>query len=477
MSNIGVLVAVAWAAVRVAFPPPGHNTHTIMYPLVEAAGSYNTLEPFHPLYHPVVALGRRAWEAFGGVGPALPLLQLVSLLAGMANLVLMHRLVRRLGGKDGAAAGAAILLATSQNLWAWSSQTTSYTLSTAFILAAASVVLGRERLASKEWFWAGVFAGVAACFDTAAGLIAVPCLWEARHSRKNVAAFGGGALSILAVSYGMFVLRLSSLDWPFEPTLHGFLASLPKDIIPLWKSGDLPGTFRRFASSDAPVDFLWLAGPLVLALYPGKRERLWRLAAAHFAAVLLFFFLNDTGNRFFYSAALLIPALAALAWPARWPAMAAAALAFDLLHPPLYAPEGNPSFLEADYVASELGPRDLLVALSDPDWLLGYGLQGRVPVLKLARPGDEAARFGQRAAPLAAAEPLMDETLCAGGRVLFAPDALYRSALLAPAALDAEARRLVSRWEKRYAAGEALVSPQGQHYMPLAPRPGACTRS
>lgn len=471
------LLACAWAAVRLAFPPPGHNTHTIMYPLVEAAGSYNTLEPFHPLYHPVVAACRWAWESFGGTGPALPLLQLVSLLAGMANILLMFRLARRLTGKDGLAAGAALLTATGQNLWAWSLMTTSYTLSTAFIIAAADAVLGRGRLAWKDWAWAGLLAGTATAFDTAAGLIAIPMLWDARRSRKDVAAFGGGMLAVLSLSYVLLVDRLWSLGWPFPPTLQGFVGSLPRDLVPLWESHDLLGQVRAFFASEAPLDFVWLVAVLAVFAYPRDADRrAWRCAVLLYAAFLAFFFINDPHNRFLYAGATLMPLLFVTSFPERWAAVAAGALLFNLLNPPRYAPEKNPAFAEAEWLAERLGPRDLLVSLSDPDWLLGYGLMGRVPVLKLARPGDEAARFGQRVAPEPAAEKLLDATLCAGGRALFAPDALYRSALLDPAALDAGARRLVSRWQERYAAGAALVSPQGQHYMPLEPRPGFCAK-
>lgn len=470
------LIAVAWAAVRLAFPPPGHNTHTIMYPLVEAAGSYNTLEPFHPLYVPVVALVRRAWEAAGGTGPALPALQLLSLLAGMANLVLIHRLALRLTGKEGAAAGAAVLAATGQNLWAWSLQTTSYTLATAFALAASERALVGGRPSLRGALWSGACAGLAASFDTAAGLIAAPLLWEARHSRREAAAFLGALAAVLLGSYAALFWRLSGLGWPFPPTLQGLLSSLPRDIVPLWRSGDLPGQLRALLRSDAPLDLFFLAAPLLVGLYPRTLDpRPRRFAAAFFSAVLAFFFANDPGNRFLYAGALFMPLLAVLARPKAWPALAAASLLFNAVHPPRYAARGNPSFDEADFLAARLGPRDLLVALSDPDWLLAYGLRGRVPVLKLARPGDASARFGQAVAPAGApAERLMDETLCRGGRVLFAPDALYRSSLLDAASLQKDAQALVARWSQRYAPGPALVSPQGQHYMPLSPRPGAC---
>lgn len=477
------LVALAWAGARLALPPSGHNTHTIMYPLVEAAGGYNTLEPFHPLYLPVVALVRWLWEAAGMRGPALPALQWVSLLAGMANILLLHRVVLRAGGKEAAAFGAAGLLALTQNLWAWGSQTTSYTLSTACVLAVVLRLLSREKLTASDALAAGLWSGAAAGFDTAAGLVALPALYEVwkRGGRGARAAFGYGLAAVLAGAYVVFVHRLWLLGWPFPPTLGGLVSSLPKDIVPLWKSGDLLGQLKSFWRSDAPADWPWFVAPLVIgASWRALRGRawgeraLWRVAAGLWAGVTVFFFLNDPNNRFVYAGALLLPAAFVLAVPRHWPAAAVLAFAYNLFVPPAYAPDGNPALAEADYLSSRLGAGDRLVALSDPDWLLAYGLKGRVPVLKLSRPVDADAYFDHLVAAEGSVELFIDATVCAGGTAVFAADALFRSTRVDPAALDADARRLVARWSKRYAPGPAWVSPQGQHYMPLAARPGAC---
>ncbi|MDX6769345.1 MAG: hypothetical protein SF051_07420 [Elusimicrobiota bacterium] len=480
-----LLVALSWAGARLLLPPDAHNTHTLMYPLVEAAGAYNTLEPFHPLYHPVVALVRRLWEACGGAGPALPALQAVSLLAGMANLALIHRVVLRAGGSAAAAFGAAALAAVTQNLWSWSLMTTSYTLSTACALAAVHRLLSRERLDARDAAWAGAWTALATGFDTAAGLVALPALYElrARGAKGASAAFGGGLVAVLAAAYAVFFHRLQLLGWPFPPTLAGLAASLPRDIVPLWKSGDPFGQFAAFWRSDAPADFPWLAAPALLALSWratsarawGERA-LWRLAAGLWAAVTAFFFLNDPQNRFVYAGGLLLPAVLATAAPRHWPGAVVLLFCFNLFRPPLYAPDSNPGLAEADWLAGRLAPGDLLVALSEPDWALSYGLMGRVGVVVLAGPGGGTARFRQSVMDEARAEEAADRALCNGAKVVFAPDALYRSTERDKTELDARARRLVERWSRRYAAGPAWVSPRDQHYMPLAPKPGACAR-
>ena len=470
-------LASAWAGARLALPPGGHNTHTIMYPLVEAAGSYNTLEPFHPLYMPVVTAVRWLWEAGGMSGPALPALAAVSLLAGMANIVLLYRVVLRAGGKDAAAFGAAGLLALTQNLWAWGSQTTSYTLSTACVLIVVERLLSREKLDARDALWAGIGTGLAASFDTAAGLVALPALYELerRGGKGALAAYAAAAALVLAGAYAVFFHRLFVLDWPFPPDLAGLLASLPHDIVPLWKSGDLLGQVRAFWRSDAPADLPWFVAPVVLAAsWRALKKRawneraLWRLAAGLWLAVTGFFFLNDPLNRFVYAGALFIPAVLALAWTRHWPGAAVLLFCFTLYRPPDYAPASNPTMREADYLADRLGAGDLLVALSEPDWLLSYALAGRVPVVKLSHGEASESHFGFRPLTPEAAEREMDLVVKRGGKVVFAPDAFYRPN--GHDELEAVARRLVERWSRRYAPQPAWVSPQDQHYMPLAAR-------
>lgn len=429
------LIAGAWVVARVLFPPSAHNTHTLMYPLVERFGAYNTLEPFHPLYHPVVALCRRLWEACGLSSPALPAIQAVSLAAGAANLVLLHRLVKRVTGREDSALAAAAVMAFTANLWAWSLQTTSYTLATACVLMVFLKTQEGDDLS------AGVWTGLAAGFDSAAFLV-----FLAAKPRKP--SYWLGVAGVLLPAYAMLAGRLAALGWPFPPTLAGFLDSLPRDMVPLWRSLDPVGQARAWLGSDAPTDWPPLACPFLLAwswvsVRKGKaaEKALWRFAAAFWAATSLFFYSNDPDNRFKYAAGLFVPALLVLAAPRRPAAVAVAACAFLSVKawrdPPRYAPETNPGFVEARFLMGKLGRNDQILALDPPDWTLAYELNGRVPIVTEPEP--------------------------CGREVVFAADSLFRSA---PDA-DRRAEATFAKLKKRYEILPAWVSPQGQHYLPL----------
>ncbi len=482
-------VAAAWAGVRLALPPPGHNTHTLMYPLVEAGGGYNTLEPFHALYMPVVTATRRLWELCGAPPPALPALQAVSLLAGAANIILLYRLVRRATGSASAALGAALILAASANLWSWSLMTTSYTLSTFCLLAAADRLLMRERLDSRDAAMTGLLIGFAAGFDTAAGVAAFPAsyeLWRRRAPASSPAVvwsvFAAGVSLPILAGLGLLIFRLRAQGWPFAPTVAGFLGSLPHDIVPLWRSLDAAAQIRRWASSTSPLDLpVWAC--LAVVVWAGRAAKswsekaLWRLGAALWALITLFFFINDPHNRFIYAGATLLPGLFALAAArAKRPLAlcAAAAAGLGLWHkfvPPAYTVDDNLGFAEARFLRERLGREDLLVALSDPDWVFSYAFGGRARVIKLVGIGDGEARFGAEASASGAAlERRLDPALCAGRKAVFAADALFRSTRREPKALDAEARTIFAGLSKRYIVDPAWISPRGQHYHPLRPR-------
>ena len=243
-----------------------------MYPLVEAGGGYNTLEPFHALYLPVVTFARKIWEFSGGAPPALPAIQAVSLAAGAANIILLHRVVKRATGSAEAGLGAALILAASANLWSWSLMTTSYTLSTLCLLALADRLLSRERLDARDAAWAGLWVGLAAGLDTAAGMAALVAANELHRRRAPSArplrvwsAFVAAAAAPVLLGLALLAARLSAAGWPFPPTLAGFIGSLPHDIIPLWKSHDLIAQLHGWAASTAPLDLpLWAAAGVVL---------------------------------------------------------------------------------------------------------------------------------------------------------------------------------------------------------------------
>lgn len=500
------LAPALFVAARLALPPPGPNTHTFMYPLVEAAGAYNTLEPFHPLYPLLVGVLRRLWELLGGQGPALPAIYAASLAAGAAHLALLYRAARLAFRRADLALGAALIGAASANLWSWSLQSSAYNFATACLLAAICVLLGTRRLGPREALAAGLWTGLAAGFDLAAVLLLLPVAVEfARRARPGAPPASSFALLALGAALppllglGALLMRLVALGWPFPPTLSGLLGSLPSDIVPLWVSWDPLRQLRVLWECDAPSDWPRLVPLAILAAaWPLRGRPLWRLGAGFWLVIQLFYLACDPHNRFVYAGGLLLPALLAgalarlraRALPA---ACAAAALlvARNIIDPPKYASAGIPGLAEAEFLAERLGPRDLIVGVSEPDWTISYGLAGRVPVLALAWPEAAGAPridrywgpalpasrpgFGHERRPYG---PELDaaiaRTLCAGGRVVFAADALFRSSGLERARLDAEAERVYGELSERFLAAPLWVSPQGQHYQGIAARPGSC---
>ena len=276
--------------------------------------------------------------------------------------------------------------------------------------------------------------------------------------------------------------RLSAMGWPFPPTLTGLIESLPDDIVPLWQSRNFWGQVHGWAASTAPLDIpLWAALALVLgsgaAAKSWSEKALWRLGAALWALVSIFFFINDPHNRFIYASAVLLPGLFALAAlrlkrPLALAAAAAASLAvWHVLIPPQYATDDILGLAEARFLSDRLGPQDILVALSDPDWVFSYAFGRHARVLKIARSGDGPQRFGAEAAmPGTDLERRLDEVVCGGNRALFAADALFRSSGRDSTELDAEARKIFDRFSRRYIVAPAWVSPRGQHYFPLLAR-------
>lgn len=482
-----------FVAVRLIWHPTAHNTHTLMYPIVEAAGAYNTLEPFHPLYPLLIGLVRRVWEATGASGPALPALLLLSLLAGCVHLALIHRLVRRVGANSELALGAALIAAASANLWSWSLQSCAYNFSTAALLGTACVLVERETLGLREAAWAGLLVGIAGGFDSAAGLagllVVVEVLRRGKKGGSRVAALGvlaAAAAVPVAIGYAGLIWRFSVHGWPFHPSLRGLLDSLPSDIVPLWFSRDLPAQMESYWNSDAPSDWPRLVPVLILAASyrtacaAGWRgAALWRFGAGLWALIGLFYFACDPLNRFLYAGGALLPALLALALTRRSPAWAWCAMAAILLvvrsvlSPPDYAPPLNLGLAEAPFLTARLGSKDTILALSEPDWSLSYALAGRVPIIALSQE-NEAKRgdgYGERRALYG--EPLareLDANLCSGGRVLFAADKLFRDSSMNERRIDAEAVLVFGKLKERFLIDPAWVSPNGQHYFPLRAR-------
>ncbi len=491
----GWLVAAAYGLARWSLPPRAFNSHAIMYALVAVTRTHNALEWFHPLYPPLLVALSGLRAALGLSGEPLRALQALSLAGAMANLVLVHRLARRVSGDDRVALLAALLATASINLWAWSMQTMPYTIATALVLWIADLALASPRPGARRAALLGALTGAAACFDTTCALAAVPlaadavALYGLGATLLPAAAFAGAFLACLALGYLPLLLKLHALGGALPHGLGEFMASLPADIVPLGQSRSLAFQWGQFRASTAPVDApYWLMAAFLafLSLGPGRDpraspafKRLIRLGSWFFAAAALFFFVSDPHNRFLYAAGLFVAPLAALALARRRDRAAWVALLWLLLigknaaFPADYMPARNPGFDEARFVRAALSPRDLLIAASQPDWLFSYALDGKIPAVEVAWPRDAGDPFGyQRLPPGPRLNARIRATLCAKGRALLAPDRVFRSSLITSADMDAHLTALQRSFQGSFALGAPLVSPLGQRYYPLSLRPG-----
>ena len=177
-----------------------------------------------------------------------------------------------------------------------------------------------------------------------------------------------------------------------------------------------------------------------------------------------------------YAGGLLLPVLLAATLASRKPALAWSVVAAALLaarsvqSPPEYAPELNLGLEESRYLAARLGPKDLILALSEPDWSLSYGLAKRVPIVALssAAETERGPGYGERRAPYdATLERELEDRICTGGTVIFAADKMFRSRDAGSKAVNALAETIFEKLKKRFVIENAWISPLGQHYLPL----------
>ena len=115
----------------------------------------------------------------------------------------------------------------------------------------------------------------------------------------------------------------------------------------------------------------------------------------------------------------------------------------------------------------------MILALSEPDWSLSYGLAKRVPIIALSTvtEPETGPGYGERREPYGAAlERELEDRICAGGQVIFAADKMFRSRDAGAKAVDALAVSIFDRLKKRVIIESAWISPRGQHYFPLSSR-------
>lgn len=441
------LPAALFCAARLALAPRTHNTHAIMYPVVAEVGGQNTLELFHPLYVPLLKLLHLLAGALGFSGPSLRLYQALSLAGAALHLRLIYELALHYSRSRKTALAAAVLGTASINLWAWSLQTMPYTLATSAALACFLLMARKE----KTWKL-GALAGLAAGFDTACLMLVPVALVEAGSSRRRTGLAVAFALA-LAACYVPFLLLGRGV--PTSPS--ALLKGLPFDIVSVFQSRSLGAQLSQWLASTAPSDGPW---PLFLALFAWGAARLTagRAALLWFLGVSAFFLAADPHNRFVYAGAMPWPAVfAALAERRGFPVAACAVLfgallAKNSIWPADYVPDKNVAFDEAAWARERLGG-GALVSVSEPDLLFAYAY-GK----EILKPGENLKRR-------------LPSELQAKKTVWLAGDALFRDSRVPKDELDRRVDAFVKDLKKDFIIGEPVVSPGGEYFYPLTPRP------
>jgi hypothetical protein len=199
-------------------------------------------------------------------------------------------------------------------------------------------------------------------------------------------------------------------------------------------------------------------------------------AAAAAFCLLLFFLLADPHNDFAYAAVFFsvlgggfylwrfkahrgaFTALAAVsAALALWPSLPVSGGVRDVYR------------LEAEFLASRLGPEDTLFCAGPPDWRLAYLLGGRVKIIQADLGGNEGNPFAPELLPPGPELMARLRAASAGGRkTLLAADAMFRpEALWTREQTTARIDAVVGWAGSRFRFGQPEISPNGQHYYRL----------
>lgn len=487
-----VLLAAAYCLAALLLLSPVYDPVAVMNAVLTERGGFSAFELVHPLYSPVLALLNGGLALLGASGPHMPVFQALSAVSAGAAAGLAYLLLAACGLPAAAAAGGALCAAFAPGSWHWAMQAKPYAPALFFSLLSLYLLAvppdrGWRRIA------AAAAALAAACGFTLACLALLPAfllaLVRGRAPREAWRA-GGLFTACLALCLAVFCLPLLAMKWKHISSLAA--GGLFQALAAVPGGGSLlsSGSLLRQAS------LLWeraLAGNFALAAALGicaagsfsrRREGeppspVPAAAVAGALCLLLFFLLADPHNDFAYAATFFsvlgggfylwrlkvhrgaFTALAAVsAALALWPSLPVSGGVRDVYR------------LEAEFLASRLGPEDTLFCAGPPDWRLAYLLGGRVKTLQADLGGNEGNPFAPELLPPGPELLGRLRAASAGGRkTLLAADAMFRPGDLWSRGETAARIDAAVGWAGRgFRFGEPEISPNGQHYYPLLPK-------
>lgn len=485
-----VLISAGYCLAALLLLSPVYDPVAVMNAVLIERGGFSAFELVHPLYSPVLGLLNSGLALAGVSGPHMPVFQALSAVSAGASAGLAYLLLASCGLPAAAAAGGALCAAFAPGSWYWAMQAKPYAPALFFSLLSLYLLAVP---ADRSWrrTTAASASLAAACGFTLACLALLPAfLLALARGRTSGEAWRAGGLftACLALCLSVFCLPLLAMKWRAVSSLAagGLFQALA--AVPGGGSVLSSGSLARQAA------LLWeraLAGNFTLAIafgicaaghFFGRRDAEPAPSAPAAAAVgafclLLFFLLADPHNDFAYAATFFavlggafylwrlkahrgaFTALAAVsAALALWPSLPVSGGVRDVYR------------LEAEFLASRLGPEDTLFCAGPPDWRLAYLLGGRVKILQADLGGNEGNPFAPELLPPGPRLLARLKTASGGGRkVLLAADAMFRpEALWSREQTAARIDAAVSWTGRGFRFGEPEISPNGQHYYPLS---------
>lgn len=491
ISRLGsvVLIPAIFAALRLSFPPRSFDGYWINYALSAEAHFFVAHELFHPLYVLILGVFAAARHLLGFDGNSISAIQRLNVFGAMLCLGLVHEIVHEMTADRKLSVLAAALAAASKPLWLFSMQHDATTLSMAAILGCVYATIRCPASSLRSAVFLGAFCGAAAGLNTAA-LILVPVLsvevylahsLRGRMSRLLAFFFAFGA--VLSAIYLLIFWKIKVFAGLEPLAAIDALLSSERTIVTILQSVSVTQQWNDFVTADItrdyPISFILVFHGMLLRLLLSplgcnhRHRRLIRIGVLYFVCALLFFLACDPVNWFSHVYGILIPILFALI-AGRIPVVISLMLVAGVLaarsefDEARFLPDVNPGVSEARFIEESLTRQDLLVSISQPDWLFACLMMDKVPIVKIRWSEKSRDYFGVRSAVVG--EELnwqISRVLKRRGKVILASDRLFRDSGITEQQMKEHIDVLLGSFARNFVIGAPLISPSGSHYYPI----------